>query len=85
MSRANSRYASYTSLQELLTKEWNIEPPVYARPRWQSPSDSKERKTCHTVPSRDNQVNLVTIPESPEIQKLLAEYGLTVDDLSKRT
>jgi hypothetical protein len=81
VTEVSSPYACCASLHELLTKGWKIEPPVYARPRWQSPSDSKDKKTYHFVLWRDNQVNLVSIPESPEIRQFLVEHGLAVDCL----
>jgi hypothetical protein len=81
VAEVSSRYASCTSLHKLLTKGWKIEPPVYARPHWQSSSDSKEKKTYHFVLWRDNQFNLVSIPESREVQQFLAEHGLAVDCL----
>jgi hypothetical protein len=79
VTQVSSRYVSCASLHELLTKGWKIEPPVYARPHWQSPSDSEDQMTYHFVLWRDNQVNLVSVPESPEIQQLLAERELVVD------
>jgi hypothetical protein len=81
VTEIGSPYASFASLHELLTEGWKIEPPVYARPRWQSPSNSKDNKTYHFVLWRDNQVNLVSIPERPEIQQFLAEAELAVDCL----
>jgi hypothetical protein len=80
-AQVSSRYVSCASVLELLTKGWKIEPPVYARPHWQSPSDSKDQKTCHFVLWRDNHVNLVGIPGSREIQQFLVEYELAVDCL----
>jgi hypothetical protein len=81
VTEASSRYASCAALHELLTEGWRIEAPVYARPRWQSLSDSRDGKTYHFVLWRDNQVNLVSIVDSPEIQEFLVEYGLAVDCL----
>jgi hypothetical protein len=78
---AGSRYMTCASLHDLLGAGWKIEPPVYARPPWQSASDSKDRTTYHFVLWRDHQVNLVSIPESPEIEQFLAESDLAVDSL----
>lgn len=81
VTEVSSRYASYASLHQLLSEGWKIEPPVYARPHWQLSSDSNGKKTYHFVLWRDNHVNLVSIPESPEIQQFLVEYELAVDCL----
>jgi hypothetical protein len=81
VTRVGSRCACSGSLHTLLDEGWKIEPPVYARPHWQSASNSKTKKRYHFVLWRDNQVNLVSIPESPEIQQVLVEHGLAVDRL----
>jgi hypothetical protein len=75
------RYATCAALEAMLSDGWYIEPPVYARPHWKSTSSSEPRSTYHFILWRDNQVNLVSIPDSPEIERFLAEYELVVDSL----
>jgi hypothetical protein len=74
-------YATCSSLEAMLSDGWRIEPPVYARPHWRSTSSSRSRNTYHFILWRDSQVNLVSIPESPEVQQFLSEYELAVDFL----
>lgn len=86
MNEARSRlgdgpYASRAGLEELLTQGWKIEPPVYARSDWQSLATSKRGNTYHFVLWRENSVNLVSVRESPEIQRFLSESELAVDYL----
>ncbi|MGD9029671.1 MAG: hypothetical protein PVG25_07635 [Anaerolineae bacterium] len=81
MADARPAYATCAALEAKLAEGWKIEPPVFARPHWQSASKSKPRKTYHLVLWRENQVNLMSIPESPEIEQFVLESGLTVDSL----
>ena len=81
MTKARSPYASRDSLEELLSRGWRIEPPVYARSDWQSSAASEEGNTYHFVLWRENRVNLVSIREGPEIQEFLANSELAVDYL----
>jgi len=81
MTKVKTRVSSRDSLQEMLDRGWRIEPPVYARPHWQSPVASREANTYHFVLWRDNQVNLVSIRESPEIQQFLTDCDLAIDYL----
>lgn len=74
-------YLSRASLEELLARGWRIEPPVYARSDWQSLATSKRGNTYHFVLWRENRVNLVSVRESPEIQRFLVESELAVDYL----
>lgn len=76
-----SCYSSYSHLMALLTQGWQIEPPVYVRPHWRWLSRSEARKTYHFILWREDKVNLVSVLECPEIQRFLAEKGLTVDRL----
>ena len=81
-SRVEERLSpSRASLEKLLAQGWKIEPPVYARSDWQSLATSKEGNTYHFVLWRENQVNLVSIRESAEIQQFLADSGLAIDYL----
>jgi len=81
MTKVKTRESSRDSLEEMLDCGWYIEPPVYARPHWQSPVASREANTYHFVLWRDNQVNLVSIRESPEIQQFLTDSELAIDYL----
>ncbi|MFW6082984.1 MAG: hypothetical protein ACOC8C_02915 [Chloroflexota bacterium] len=74
-----SPYSSCTGLRGLLARGWKIESPVYVRPHWQSNSQSKDKNTYHFVLWRGDQVNLVSISDSPEMQQFLAEYELSID------
>ena len=69
------------SLEELLAEGWRIEPPVYARPDWKSVLVSSEANTYHFVLWHENQVNLISIREGPEIQQFLLESDLSIDYL----
>lgn len=81
VTRTQSAYSSCTGLRKMLAEGWEIEPPVYIRPHWQSNSRWKNSSVYHFVLWRRNQVNLVSIPDSPEIAQFLIEHGLTVDRL----
>jgi len=76
-----SSYSSHKSLEEMLTKGWKIEPPVYARPAWQSNATLREGNTYHFVLCRENEVNLVSIRQNPEIERFLLDSELTIDYL----
>jgi hypothetical protein len=77
MTKTKSRYTSRASLEEMLTEGWKVEPPVYARPRWNS--NSKGKNTYHFVLWREKQVQLISVPEDPEIRQFLAEHRIPVD------
>jgi hypothetical protein len=81
MVKRRSLYATCAVLEEMLGEGWRIEPPVYVRPHWRSNSSSAAKSTYHFVLWRDRQVNLISVPESPEIQQFLAESEVTVDSL----
>ena len=81
MTKVKTHASCRDSLEELLARGWSIEPPVYARPHWQSPVASKEANTYHFVLWRDDQVNLVSVRESPEIQQFLTDSELAIDYL----
>ena len=81
MTKVLTAYASRASLEELLSRGWKIEPPVYARSGWRSPVTSKAENTYHFVLWRENKVNLVSVREGPEIQRFLADSELAIDYL----
>ena len=80
-AKLKTSYPPRESLEQMLAQGWRIEPPVYARPGWQSPVTSSEAKTYHFVLCRENQVNLVSVGESPEIRQFLVDSDLPVDYL----
>lgn len=69
------------SLEQMLAQGWRIEPPVYARPAWHSPVTLSDANTYHFVLCRKNQVNLVSVAESPEIRQFLVDSDLPIDYL----
>jgi hypothetical protein len=81
MTGSRPHYADCADLEAMLGDGWEVEPPVYVRPHWQSRSDSNGNRTYHFVLWRDNQVNLVSIPESPELKCFIGACGLAVDRL----
>jgi len=74
-------YSSYTHLVEMLAQGWQIEPPIYVRPRWRSSLRLKREKTYHFVLWQGDQVNLVSVLDSADIQRFLTENQLAVDRL----
>jgi hypothetical protein len=63
----------------MLCEGWEIEPPVYVRPRWSSPNDGEN--TYHFVLWQGNSVSLFSVKDCPEMQDFLARAELTVDRL----
>jgi len=61
----------------MLAQGWRIESPVYVRPRWHS----NKEVAYHFVLWRGNKVNLVSVPNNPEIQRFVAESNLTIERL----
>ena len=72
-------YSSYTHLTAMLDQGWQIEPPVYIRPRRRS--RPKKENTYHFVLWRDDRVNLVSVRDCPQIQQFLADNDLAIDRL----
>jgi hypothetical protein len=72
-------FSSYAHLKEMLAKGWQIEPPVYVRPRWRPAFRTQKENTYHFVLWDGNQVNLVSVIDSPEIQQFLADQRLPTD------
>ena len=65
----------------VLTQGWQIEPPVYVRPRWRSRLHSKKERTYHFVVWRGDRVNLISVHDCPEIQRFLVDNNLAIDRL----
>ena len=74
-------FSSCTHLMTTLDQGWQIEPPVYVRPRWRSRLRSKKENTHHFVLWSGDRVNLVSVRDCPEIQQFLADNDLAIDRL----
>ena len=72
-------FSSCTHLKAMLNRDWQIEPPVYVRPRWRSRLRSKQENTYHFVLWRGDKINLVSVHDCPEIQQFLADNMLATD------
>jgi len=86
---ASAAYFSFAHLMALLDQGWQIEPPIYVRPRWSSraragrlrwtyPRLDKEN-TYHFVLRQGNRFNLISVFDCPEVQQLLESEQLAVD------
>jgi len=74
-------YSSYAHLVDLLAQGWQIEPPVYIRPRWRYRLRKMKENTYHFVLWQGDSVNLVSVVDCPEIEGFLAANLLAVDRL----
>jgi hypothetical protein len=74
-------FSSYAHLMTMLAQGWQIELPVYIRPRRLSRSQMERQNAYHFVLWNGDKVNLVSVRDCPEMQQFLAENGLTVDRL----
>jgi hypothetical protein len=74
-------FSSYEQLLTMLSQGWEIEPPVYVRPRWHSRSGSEKGSAYHFVLWDDHKVKLVSVRDCPEVQRFLAENGMDIDRL----
>jgi len=74
-------YSSHAQLETMLTQGWQIEPPVYVRPRWRSSLRLKKENTYHFVLWLGNRVRLISVLDCPEIEQFLADGRLAVDSL----
>lgn len=74
-------FSSYTQLTALLAEGWEIEPPVYLRPRWNIHSRSRIEDTYHFILWDKNSLNLVSLLDCPELQQFLTDNNLAVDKL----
>ena len=72
-------FSSCDQLREMLRQGWQIDPPVYVRPRWRSRSESED--TYHFILWRGNKVNLISVADSAEVHSFLEQNGLNVDRL----
>lgn len=74
-------YSSYAHLAKMLAQGWQIEPPVYVRPRWRSRLRLKREDAYYFVLWHGDRVNLVSVLDSPEVKRFLADAELAVDRL----
>jgi hypothetical protein len=74
-------YSSYAHLLTMLTQGWQIEPPVYVRPRWRSPLRLKKENTYHFVLWQGDRVSLVSVRDCGDIEQFLKDNDLGVDRL----
>jgi hypothetical protein len=89
LQRSSTAYSSYNYLITMLTEGWNIEPPVYVRPRWQSRATSRtplhrraqKENTYHFVLRYGDRFSLISVFDCPEVQQLLEDRELSIDHL----
>ena len=74
-------FSSCAHLRAMLDQDWQIEPPVYVRPRWRSRLRSKKENTYHFVLWNGNRVALVSVLDCLQIQQFLVNNGLVIDRL----
>jgi hypothetical protein len=74
-------FSSYEQLLTMLSQGWEIEPPIYVHPRWQSDLTWKKESAYHLILWNGDRVSLVTVDDCPEIRQFLAENELAADRL----
>ena len=74
-------FSSYAHLVEMLGEGWQLEPPVYVRPRWRSSLRVGKDSVYHFVLWCGGQVRLVSVLGCPEIEQFLLDRELAVDRL----
>jgi hypothetical protein len=73
--------SSYACLTRMLNEGWQIEPPIYVRPTWQSLRQRRNGDTYHFILRREDKLNLISLQDSPQLQRFLQKKGLAVDRL----
>ncbi len=76
-------FSSYAHLAGMLSSGWEVESPVYVRPRMHSRLQ-EEPDTYHFVLWNGDRVALVSVLGCPEIRQFLAEHNLSTDRLKSR-
>jgi hypothetical protein len=84
--KARAAYSSFVHLIALLDQGWQIEPPIYVRPRWRARAlrarnGSEKEHTYHFVLRHGDRFSLVSVYDCPEVQQLLESKMLTIDRL----
>jgi hypothetical protein len=92
--KATAAYSSFVRLAALLDEGWQIEPPIFVRPRWSSrvrdartqgirargtQARPETEDTYHFVLRQGNRFSLVSVFDCPEVQQLLETEQLAVD------
>ena len=65
----------------MLAEGWELETPVYVRPRRRARSCSGNETTYHFVLWRRDQVKLVSVIGGPKIEQFLTDGKLAIDRL----
>jgi hypothetical protein len=65
----------------MLDQGWEVEPPVYVRPRWRSRRREQKENTYHFVLWNGDRVRLVSVLDCAEIQRFLEDNRLSMDRL----
>jgi hypothetical protein len=76
-----SAYSSFVYLMELVDQGWQIEPPIYVRPRLRSRLRPEQENTYHFVLKYGTRFSLISVFECPEVRQLLESEQLTIDRL----
>jgi hypothetical protein len=84
--KVRAAYSSFVHLSALLDQGWQIEPPIYVRPRWRARAlhaynQAEREHTYHFVLRHGEKFSLVSVFDCPEVQQLLESEELTVDRL----
>jgi hypothetical protein len=72
-------YSSYTYLTTMLDQGWQIESPVYVRPRWRSRTRPRQEDTYHFVLRQGERFSLISVFDCPEVRQFLEDTALDVD------
>ena len=80
MAKANRPgYLSYRQFLVRLDQGWRVDPPIYIRSRWCSRSQREE--TYHLILRNRGKTDLVSVDDSPEMRRFIAEQDLPLDRL----
>jgi len=79
--KARTAYSSFVHLTALLDEGWQIEPPIYVRPRLRSRLRPERENTYHFVLRQGTRFSLISVFDCPEVQQLLENKQLTIDRL----
>ncbi|HBY93554.1 MAG: hypothetical protein M5U01_21130 [Ardenticatenaceae bacterium] len=69
----------FDRLQQYLTDGWAIDPPIFVRPIWHSLADAHD--AYHFILKRGNDLQLVVIPASPEVERFISDRHLSLNRL----
>jgi hypothetical protein len=67
---------TYLKLLAALDAGWQIEPPVYARPRWGSAHAG--RQIYHFILRWRQSITMISVPDSPGLLAFLEEHQIAV-------